>query len=1072
MAAELPTCVANLRATDALSELPAYAVDGLPTSALCRAASLLGLFVHACAREQQMLRATPRVPEALQRAWEEVCGRLGRPGAGLTYSDLILYNWRLRDRHGPRLVENMDVMTPVFGSEEERRFYLVMAESHAVATPLVGAVSALERATTTGAIGEIEAVFDRIRTVLDRLAFDTLLKIDPNPYSPSFVDHLVWSKTVAPFAYPVRHGELGLSGGGSPIFHVLDALFGRSAWRSSIGAELVALRDWMPAPMLAFIDRAAALNLPAYVKERPLLHAAYHQLREAYVGQRGWLGLHRLKVYGFMEVAFKAGRTQTNGGFSGSAADRAWEALDDELEVARQERGPQTRCPMARPVAVRPAAQAPVFQVDLDTPLRTRPGDRLGVWPRNTPTLVDRTLQGLRATGSEPLRMTTEWRAALAKLLDEVPPDSVPLRTFLTFAQLRPVPRAAAKRLLALVFIPALHDMLEQRHEDQFELWDVLELMARHNYDTRRLWLAAPWHAESIAHILPAERPRIYSVSSATGPGVTLTVGQLSFVSRQLDTESDVSRQGTGSRFLTTTSETFPADVIHPSRFALPARTTPVVMFAAGSGISPFRGFWQARRRAPSLTWLLATVRDEPSLPYADELAAEVASGLEVHVTCSRDDVELVGEDGRFVRRPAARGYVDRAINVHADRMWHLLEPVSRGGAGASFYVCGQTRLAQTVLTALETIVASKLRVPRDSSAVREFFRRLAAEGRLMSDVFTTFAPRDAPSVLPYATLEASDLIQHNNDEMGYWCAISGLVYDVTEFQWRHPGGARLLRLNAGIDATRSYEKVNHHLNAEVEASLDLYKIGKIRRLAFGSRRGATLLPDAAGDRPATATARADGLLHFTLQDLYRHWIRYVFQVVEIENSFAGNRDLGRSPRLVSTPPGSRLHRWFDLEVLRVFGDMSLEQLMGPVLNRLWHLQVGMCSPDQPLGALEQELSALRPRARALFTREVERCCTELRADTPGLPHRLDAALSLTARWLASLKGALREAIRLFERHEVRVVEAAGGRLTATLAELPARMTTYVEGLEAILQADAPQGQLGVSPRGDAGGVK
>src|SRR5262249_8211803 len=152
----------------------------------------------------------------------------------------------------------------------------------------------------------------------------TLMKLDPNPSSPNFVDHLVWGKVVAPFAFPVRDGELGLSGGGSPIFHVLDALLGRSQWQTSIGQQLVALQPWMSPPLLEFMRQAAALGLPAHVRDRPHLHGAFHRFREAYASERGWLGVHRLKVYGFMEVAFKAGRTQTNGGFSGATAERAW----------------------------------------------------------------------------------------------------------------------------------------------------------------------------------------------------------------------------------------------------------------------------------------------------------------------------------------------------------------------------------------------------------------------------------------------------------------------------------------------------------------------------------------------------------------------------------------------------------------------------------------------------------------------------------------------------------------------------------------------------------------------------
>jgi hypothetical protein len=317
-----------------------------------------------------------------------------------------------------------------------------------------------------------------------------------------------------------------------------------------------------------------------------------------------------------------------------------------------------------------------------------------------------------------------------------------------------------------------------------------------------------------------------------------------------------------------------------------------------------------------------------------------------------------------------------------------------------------------------------------------------------MEDIFTTFAPGDAPGVHPYRTYDASEIISRNNETNGYWCVISGLVYDLTEFIWHHPGGARLIKLNAGLDATRSYEKVGHHHDPEVNASLDLYKIGKIRRLGFGGRWGVTILPDPSGSRPETAMASAHGLLYFTLHDLYRHWIRYVFFVVELENSLAQNRDLGHSPRFGSAPPGSRLHLAFGIDSLRVFTEIALTDLTGPPLQRLWHLQAGLCSPGIPLPKLGRDLESGRGQRQAIVTRALEECGELLALERPELADRLEGLLGWSATWVARLKLELAEGIRAFEAHEAHVVERAGQRLTATLAAIPALLTEYVQGLE------------------------
>ena len=43
----------------------------------------------------------------------------------------------------------------------------------------------------------------------------------------------------------------------------------------------------------------------------------------AFAGDSGFLGRHKLKMVGFLEVAFKVGRSVTLGGFAGLIRDRA-----------------------------------------------------------------------------------------------------------------------------------------------------------------------------------------------------------------------------------------------------------------------------------------------------------------------------------------------------------------------------------------------------------------------------------------------------------------------------------------------------------------------------------------------------------------------------------------------------------------------------------------------------------------------------------------------------------------------------------------------------------------------------
>jgi len=248
LAAELPELYCTLgiqRAVAALEELPADA-DSLPDACLLRASALLSILAHAYHRGE----ATPPavLPPALQRPWEEVTRRLGRRTPVLSYIDLILYNWRLLDPTciEPLRVENMALLIPTVDNPEERIFYLTQVEIMARCTSLVGAVVRAQETVAHDDPAALAAELSAIAECLYAVAGEALVKIDPNPSSPLYVDPVVWAKTVAPFAVPIFQGVQGPSGTSAPIFHMLDLFFGRRDYRSTLGQETMHLRAWYP----------------------------------------------------------------------------------------------------------------------------------------------------------------------------------------------------------------------------------------------------------------------------------------------------------------------------------------------------------------------------------------------------------------------------------------------------------------------------------------------------------------------------------------------------------------------------------------------------------------------------------------------------------------------------------------------------------------------------------------------------------------------------------------------------------------------------------------------------------
>ena len=80
--------------------------------------------------------------------------------------------------------------------------------------------------------------------------------------------------------------------------------------------------------------------MPRWVAERgtPELRALLDEVRRAYAGRGGFLERHRMKVYRYLEMAFKLGRGVTIGGFRGAFGDRTWDKVNKELVRSAAER--------------------------------------------------------------------------------------------------------------------------------------------------------------------------------------------------------------------------------------------------------------------------------------------------------------------------------------------------------------------------------------------------------------------------------------------------------------------------------------------------------------------------------------------------------------------------------------------------------------------------------------------------------------------------------------------------------------------------------------------------------------
>ncbi|MCH7610981.1 MAG: FHA domain-containing protein [Chloroflexi bacterium] len=1078
----------TLRQTfDEMPELSAASSD-LPDEYLLRASALLSIFAHAYYRVEPDPPAA--IPDCIQRPRAEVTRRLGRPGPVLSYIDLIVYNWKLIDpnRDDPVRVENMRLLIPTVDNVVERIFYLGQVEILSQLNPIIGAVV---RAQEAAHQNDVEALKVELRIVTDSLhnaTYDSLMKIKLNPHSgPYFVDPVVWAKAVGPLAVSYEEGVPGPSGIASPIFHLLDEFFGRRTYDTKLGHEMTFVRDWYPQHWKDFLEAVGQVSVPDYVANHrnKTLKGIFQETRQAYMADTGFLGRHRLKVYGYLETAFKVGRSVTIGSFSGKFKDRAWNEVATQLDNSRAER--QSGFPQFSHYAnvkqvntTRAEGDEWVKQVVLDvagTGIRYQPGDRCAILPENAGGLVEKTLHALRARGNEPIRLNAEWREAVGLREGYEATETLPLRTLLTFGRIRPVDRPVAKALHSISHNETLGRIIEARAEDQWELWDLLGVLNEAGFDPKRLWKAHPGERESMCWIVPPESFRMYSISSVMKDGqlegaseIRLTIGRLRYQTSETDVSTPSQRLGTASNFLGDTSTVSPEDMgrvslraVHPPRFSLPQdERSPIVMFAGGTGIAPFLSFIHARAQQEDAgeSWLFYATRTRADFYFQEELEQIASKGrLHVRPAFSRDDVdtkfESNGDGAHFVFEPGQKRYIGDEMlrEENAGLLWDLLRSKEEGGQGAYFYVCGRTGFAVAVADGIQAVMRrfSEGSEQEKERAAKEMLHRLVGEDRYMQDIFTTYT---GSQMQQQQTYDASEVALHNDEGNGYWMIVSGRVYDLTEFAHMHPGGLKIIHEYTGMDATDAYQKILHHVNPEVDSMLGMYEIGAIRRLDLGMEWGVAVGPD--------------GLQVITLADAFRLWMRFLHFVVELENSLRNDFSILQEPTTRDEAPTSRspFKTQLVLQSYQRFAKQYVADLMGESLETLWAITSGLCAQDEDVRWIRQEVAAIQQSEEA---QTVERLTDNLAglletvvqqnadpADPAVSP--LGAYCDLLEvedkRFMHEMKLALRAGVQVFEELERETISQGGDRLLNACRAIPGVLKAYyarvISGVQAL----------------------
>ena len=332
--------------------------------------------------------------------------------------------------------------------------------------------------------------------------------------------------------------------------------------------------------------------------------------------------------------------------------------------------------------------------------LSYRPGDALGVWPRNPAPLVKQWLDTLRWDGEQPVTHAgrtlplARWLAGERELT----------RLARGFVQAQAEAGGGAELTRLLRDDPAALAVLLDTHQP-------IDLLRRY---------PARWEPAALVAALRPLTPRLYSIASSpavVGEEVHLTVSKV-------DYEAFGERHGgAASSFLADSAEDarIPVFVEPNERFRLPADDSrDVIMIGPGTGVAPFRAFVQERREtgARGRNWLFfGNRRFGDDFLYQVEWLEALRQGA------------LYRLDLAFSRDGADKVYVQQRLRERGKELYAWLQN------GAHLYVCGDAKhMAKDVHAALLDVAVMHGGLSAEDAAA--WLSDLLQQGRYARDVY------------------------------------------------------------------------------------------------------------------------------------------------------------------------------------------------------------------------------------------------------------------------------------------------------------------------------------------------
>eukprot|EP00798_Chlamydomonas_sp_ICE-L_P023032 gene23032-30226_t len=254
-------------------------------------------------------------------------------------------------------------------------------------------------------------------------------------------------------------------------------------------------------------------------------------------------------------------------------------------------------------------------------------------------------------------------------------------------------------------------------------------LSQRHVADILRDFPAAKLSPEALLGALRQLQPRLYSISSSPLEGSSKVQATIAEVKYSCLGKERIGVCSTLVADRIEPGQEVPVYIHHNPDFRLPSSSsTPIIMVGPGTGLAPFRSFILER---------LLQEKPDPTEAKAGEMVLFFGCRRSDQDYLYGDVLEQWRKDGditlftAFSRQQTQKVYVQDRLQESAELVWSLLNE-----KGGHFYVCGDAgSMAGAVELVLLKIIADNLK-GGDATTAQKYLDEMSSTGRYQRDVW------------------------------------------------------------------------------------------------------------------------------------------------------------------------------------------------------------------------------------------------------------------------------------------------------------------------------------------------